>query len=79
MKNRIGRPLGSGQNLPAVERKRISRDSLAAGGSTRVDLTLDAATSAKLASLIEQWQCRTKKEAVELAITRAYATIHRQP
>jgi hypothetical protein len=78
-KRRAGRPAGQGEQLPVAERARKSRAQRAAAGGTRLELTMNAATTSKLAALIAQWQCSTKKEAVELAIARAYATIHRQP
>ena len=74
-----GRPAGSGAQLPVAERVKKSRDQRAAAGGTRLELMMSATTATQLAALIEQWQCSTKKEAVELAIARAYATIHRQP
>lgn len=71
-KRPVGRPSGSGAQLPVAERNRKSRQARAAAGATRLDITLDAASSDQLARLIAQWQCATKKEAVE----RALAIVH---
>ena len=72
----IGRPAGSGAQLPAVERIRQSRASRAAAGATRFDLTLDAEHAARLATLMQQWQCKTRKETIERAIASVFDTIH---
>lgn len=70
-----GRPEGSGEQLPAVERIRRSRAKRAAAGAVRFDLTLDADHSDKLARLMQQWNCKTRKEAIEHALSIVCETI----
>jgi hypothetical protein len=70
-----GRPAGSGAQLPAGERIKHSRARRAAAGSARVEIVLDVDTNEQLQTLMEHWQCKTKKEAIEQAITSAYQTI----
>lgn len=77
-KRRAGRPAGQGEQLPVAERVKKSRVQRAAAGGTRLELMMSAETASKLAALMAQWKFGTKKEAVELAIARAYDTIHRQ-
>lgn len=72
---KVGRPLGSGKQLPNRERAEHSRQERAAAGSTRVDVTLDNITMAALAILVEHWECRSKKDAVARAIRIAAGAI----
>jgi hypothetical protein len=74
-KRPFGRPAGSGEQLAVAERNRKSRQTRTAAGATRLDVMLDAASSDKLTRLIEQWQCVTKKEAVERALAIVLQTI----
>lgn len=74
-KRRPGRPTGSGAQLPPVERNRQSRERRAAGGGARLDVMLDPASTEKLTRLMEQWNCGTKKEAVERALAIVYLSL----
>lgn len=74
-KSSPGRPAGSGAQLPDAERARKSRSQRAAAGATRLDFSLDAQHSEQLAALVMQWQCKSRKEAIERAITHVYTTI----
>lgn len=75
-KRAVGRPSGSGEQLPSHERARQSRLQRAAAGAMRLDLTLDIDHADKLNDLATHWQCRTRKEAIERAIAAAFATVH---
>lgn len=70
-----GRPAGSGEQLPARDRARQSRQSRAAQGSTRLDFFLDPEQSGQLAQLMEQWGMSTRKEAVQHALNIVHQTI----
>ncbi|HEX7649933.1 MAG TPA: hypothetical protein VF450_21230 [Noviherbaspirillum sp.] len=69
-----GRPAGSGAQLPAEERLRKSRAERAQAGATRVDFSLDAESSNKLAALMEHWNSPTRKHAIERALDIVYKT-----
>lgn len=73
-----GRPAGSGAQLPPHERTRKSREERAKAGATRLDFSLDAASSEKLLMLMEHWQSPTRKNAVERALDIVYQTIVRK-
>lgn len=66
--SRRGRPPGSGSQTRAVERVRQNRIKHAASGGLRLDMTLDAETAHLLRHLMIQWNCKTRKEAVQKAI-----------
>ena len=71
-----GRPVGSGAQLPAIERTRASRSKRAETGAIRLDLTLDTPESrAALTELMTHWKCKSRKEAVERALLAAVTTI----
>jgi hypothetical protein len=74
-KRRPGRPAGSGEQLPPVERSRQSRQNRAAQGSTRLDFYLDPDHSEQLAQLMTQWGVDTRKEAVQRALDIVHQTI----
>ena len=67
---RVGRPLGSGAQLPAIARTRASRTDRAKQGAVRIETTLEKTTYDALLALMEHWGCTTKKEVVERAIHR---------
>ena len=75
LKRRVGRPAGSGKQLPAVVRTRASRADRADQGAVRIDVTLDNATHDAVLSLMQHWHCSTKKETLERAIQAAASTI----
>ena len=72
---RVGRPVGSGAQLPAVARTRASRTDRAKQGAVRIEVTLDKTTHDAVLALMEHWSCTTKKEVVERAIQAAASTI----
>ena len=75
-KRPVGRPAGSGEQLPPAERVKKSRKNLAAAGATHLDFSLDGELSQKLTTLQEHWQCKTRKEVVEHALDIAYQAIN---
>ena len=75
LKRRVGRPAGSGKQLPAVVRTRNSRSQRAQLGAVRLEVTLDQSTHDALLSLLQHWHCSTKKETLERAIQAAASTI----
>ena len=74
-KRPVGRPPGSGAQLPPVERNRQSRANLAKSGGTRLDFSLDAISSGQLDELIELWHMKTRKQAVQHALSIIYQTV----
>lgn len=74
-KRRMGRPPGSGAQLPSKERLRLSRENLAKSGGTRLDFSLDAVSSTQLTELMEHWDMKTRKKAVQHALSLIYQTI----
>lgn len=74
-KRPVGRPAGSGEQLPPAERVKKSRTNLTASGATRLDFSLDGERSQKLATLQEHWQCKTRKEVIEHALDIAYRAV----
>ncbi len=72
-----GRPAGSGAQLPATVRAKQSRKERLAAGGARIELTLDGDTMAAVSQLVEHWGCRSKKEAIERAITIAASAVAR--
>jgi hypothetical protein len=68
-KRPVGRPRGSGAGLSANERLRLNREKLAKAGGTRLDFTLDPESSVQLTGMIEKWQMKTRKEAVQYALS----------
>ena len=74
-KRRAGRPAGSGEQLPARDRARQSRQSRAAQGSTRLDFFLDPPQAGQLAELMEQWDMTTRKEVVQHALDIVHQTV----
>lgn len=75
MNKRVGRPVGSGTQLPAAERLKKSRSNRMAKGAMRLDVTLDATRGDQLLQIMQQWQCATKKEAIERALDVVFAPI----
>lgn len=75
-KRPVGRPAGSGDQLPPAERVKKSRDHLAASGAARLAFSLDGEHSQKLTTLQEHWQCKTRKEVVEHALDIACQVIN---
>lgn len=74
----VGRPAGSGAQLPAAERSKVSRAKRAAAGAVRLDFTLEAHEVDALTALIEHWGSRSRKEAIARAIREVAVTIRRQ-
>ena len=74
-KRRPGRPAGSGEQLPPVERSRQSRQNRAAQGATRLDFYLDPAHSDQLTELMQYLDLNTKKETVQWALDIVHQTI----
>jgi hypothetical protein len=74
-KRPIGRPPGSGAQLPSKERLRLSRANLAKSGGTRLDFSLDATSSGQLAELMEQWDMSTRKAVVQHALDIVHQTV----
>jgi hypothetical protein len=70
-----GRPVGSGEQLPAVERTRQSRQNRTAQGATRLDFYLDPAHADQLVQLMQHWDLDTRKEAVQRALDIVHQTI----
>lgn len=68
MGKKVGRPLGSGQQLAPLERVKKSRNSRAAAGAVRVDFSIDQETSMRLGMLMQHWRCKSRKEAISRAI-----------
>ncbi len=75
--NKGGRPAGSGQQLKPAARLQKSRQARAAAGAARLDITLNNLTATALEQLVSHWGCKTRKEAIERAITTAAAMISR--
>ena len=75
-KQRVGRPSGSGAQLPAVERMRKSRSDRAKAGAVRLDFSLVGESAQHLATLMQQWASPTRKDAVERALSLVCQTIH---
>jgi hypothetical protein len=74
-KKRVGRPTGSGAQQPAIVRTRTSREQRACAGAVCVEATLDPTTHQALLSLMQHWNCTTKKETIERAIQAAAGTV----
>lgn len=74
---KVGRPAGSGAQLPPATRAKQSRKGRLQAGAIRVEIILDTEAQAALHRLIEHWGCRSKKEAVERAIAIAASAIAR--
>ncbi|QJE03729.1 hypothetical protein HH212_26890 (plasmid) [Massilia forsythiae] len=70
-----GRSTGSGEQLPARDRARQSRQSRAAQGATRLDFFLDPQQSDQLTDLMDQWGMNTRKEVVQHALDIVHQTI----
>lgn len=73
---KIGRPAGSGEQLPSAARSRKSRNNLSAIGAVRVDFSLDPDSAAKLGQLIALWGCPNRKEAIQQAIQIAHLSAY---
>lgn len=71
-----GRPAGSGAQQPPQERARKSRENRAGAGATRLDFSLDPTSSNQLVELMELWNARTRKEAVQHALNVVYQSIN---
>ncbi|MDQ1835191.1 hypothetical protein [Massilia scottii] len=71
-----GRPAGSGAQQPPQVRARQSRENRAGTGATRLDFSLDPASSGQLVELMELWNARTRKEAVQHALSVVYQTVN---
>lgn len=74
-KRPVGRPVGSGEQLPPTERSRQSRQSRAAQGATRLDFFLDPPQAAQLGELMEHWDMTTRKQVVQHALDIVYQTV----
>lgn len=74
-KRRPGRPAGSGEQLPPIERNRKSRQKRAMDGSTRLDFFLDPLQSDQLTELMDQWGMNTRKEVVQHALDIVHQTV----
>lgn len=74
-KRRPGRPVGSGEQLPPIERNRKSRQKRAMDGSTRLDFFLDPLQSDQLTELMDQWGMNTRKEVVQHALDIVHQTV----
>lgn len=74
-KRPVGRPAGSGEQLPPTERSRQSRQNRAAQGAPRLDFYLDPDQAGQLADLMQHWELKTKKEAVQRALDIVHQTI----
>lgn len=74
-KRRVGRPVGSGEQLPPAERSRQSRQSRTAQGATRLDFFLDPQQAGQLSELMEQWEMTTRKEVVQHALNIVHQTV----
>ena len=73
-KRKPGRPAGSGEQLSPVDRMRKSRARRQASGQ-RIDVQLDARHAGMLTELIEIWDVKTKKQAVERALEVVYSVL----
>ncbi len=73
---KVGRPVGSGEQLPSAARSRKSRNNLSAIGAVRVDFSLDSDSAAKLGQLIALWGCSNRKEAIQQAIQIAHLSAY---
>lgn len=71
-----GRPTGSGAQQPPQIRARQSRKNRAGAGATRLDFSLDSTSSSQLVELMELWNVRTRKEAVQHALNVVYQTVN---
>lgn len=74
-KRRVGRPAGSGAQLPPIERNRKTRQKRAVDGSTRLDFFLDPPQADQLAELMKQWDMTTRKEVVQHALDIVHQTV----
>ena len=74
-KRKVGRPAGSGMQLPGHIRAKQSRQERLALGASRMDVTLDADTLDALQQLVNHWGCKSKKEAISKAIAIAASAI----
>lgn len=74
-KRRPGRPAGTGEYLPPAERSRQSRQNRSAQGATRLDFYLDPDQAGQLTDLMQHWELKTKKEAVQRALDIVHQTI----
>ena len=72
---KVGRPAGSGAQLPGGVRARQSRNERLQAGAVRLEVTLNADTMAGVNRLVEHWGCGSKKEAVERAIAIAVSAV----
>lgn len=70
-----GRPAGSGEQLAPSARSRKSRRMRAEAGAARLDVTLSPLVAQALETLIAHWECKSRKEAIERAISIAASTI----
>lgn len=73
---KVGRPAGSGEQLPSAARSRKSRSNLAAIGAVRVDFSLDPDSAAKLGQLMTLWDCPNRKAAIQQAIQIAHLSAY---
>lgn len=73
---KVGRPAGSGEQLPSAARSRKSRNNLAAIGAVRVDFSLDPDSAAQLAHLMERWDSPNRKDAIQRAIAIVHQSIY---
>lgn len=76
--HKVGRPAGSGEQLPPAARSRKSRNNLSTIGAVRVDFSLDPDSAAKLRQLMELWQCPNRKEAIQQAIQIAHMSAYHE-
>jgi hypothetical protein len=71
----VGRPVGSGEELPPTERSRQSPQSRTAEGATRLDFFLDPPQAAQLGELMEQWDMTNRKQAVQYGLDIVHQTV----
>lgn len=76
-KRPVGRPVGSGAQLPPIERNRKSRQNRAAQGAPRLDFFLDPPHAAQLAELMEHWGLNTRKDVVQRALDLVHQLVRR--
>ena len=75
--NKVGRPAGSGAQLPPGIRARQSRQSRKAAGAARIEIMMEAETLASLEQLMAHWGCGSRKEAIARAVQLAATAISR--
>lgn len=64
---KVGRQVGSGEQLPSIARSHKSRSNLAAIGAAQMDFSLNPNNAATLCQFIKLWACPHHKEAIQQA------------